>query len=78
MIMSREPLALSANIGSHRITDITVGDFWGIKGLPKDAYKKGVSAILINSKKGEILLSAIDSQIQKEERSLSVLFLQCL
>ena len=21
--------------GSHRITDITVGDFWGIKGLPK-------------------------------------------
>ena len=56
--------------GSHRITDITVGDFWGIKGLPKDAYKKGVSAILINSKKGEILLSAIDSQIQKEERSL--------
>ena len=55
---------------SHRITDITVGDFWGIKGLPKDAYKKGVSAILINSKKGEILLSAIDSQIQKEERSL--------
>lgn len=43
--------------GVKRITDITIGDFWGIKYKnPEYDDNKGTSFVLINSKKGESLL----------------------
>ncbi len=47
-----------ANI--HHPADITAGDFWGVEQrYPEFASRLGVSAILINSKKGELLLEMI-------------------
>ena len=38
---------------SERISDITLGDFWGLKKkLPQDEYQKGISCVLVNSNKG--------------------------
>lgn len=55
---------------SHRVADITVGDFWSIKGLDQLAYKKGVSAVLLNTFKGTELFSEIADVIEKEKRTL--------
>lgn len=47
-----------ANI--ERISDITIGDFWGIeKVMPKFPSEKGVSEIIVNSKKGMKLVNDI-------------------
>lgn len=41
----------------NRISDVTIGDFWGIrKVLPKFPYKEEVSQILVNTKRGDSLL----------------------
>lgn len=54
----------------ERISDITLGDFWGIKGLNKEEYKNGVSAVLINSNRGEEVLEKISNVITIEERNI--------
>lgn len=42
----------------YRVGDITLGDFWGVENtLPKIDDNKGVSAVLINTQKGEKLFS---------------------
>ncbi len=54
-----------------RVGDITIGDFWGL-GLYKKFKgntKKGVSAVLINSEKGRLLLNSVKSQIYLEKRT---------
>ena len=39
----------------ERVSDITLGDFWGIENINHQIYnKKGVSLILVNSRNGEI------------------------
>lgn len=44
----------------QRVEDITIGDFWKIERFHPDmAIKEGVSALLINSKKGKDLIDAI-------------------
>lgn len=43
-----------------RVSDITVGDFWGIdKSHPEFSSALGVSSVLVNTKKGQILSDSI-------------------
>lgn len=61
---------------STRVGDITLGDFWGLGNL-KDEIKeedKGISLVLVNSKKGEILFDNIRNNIFFEERTSSEAF----
>lgn len=49
---------------SHRPGDITLGDFWGIeKCISIPNIRDGVSAILVNSHKGQILLERIKNKM---------------
>ncbi len=54
-----------------RHTDITVGDFWGIKGLDDKELFDGVSAVILSSEKGKRMFSLIADEIFFEERSIS-------
>jgi coenzyme F420-reducing hydrogenase beta subunit len=53
--------------GVERVSDITLGDFWGIKNFDD---KNGVSMIKINSQKGQNLFSKIKSNIYYEPRDI--------
>jgi len=53
-----------------RISDITMADFWGCsKYFPNDNVHKGVSALLINSKKGLNILEHLNEYMQMEQTS---------
>lgn len=59
--------------GDKRASDITIGDFWGIKNsenLPESS-KYGMSAVLVNSEKGQKLFSAISESLHDEQRPLA-------
>jgi len=44
----------------NKYSDITLGDFWGVKNVYPEMYdKKGVSAIIINTEKGNKLFELI-------------------
>lgn len=44
----------------HRIGDITIGDFWGIENvLPEFDDNSGISAVMVNTTKGECLFNSI-------------------
>ncbi len=48
----------------NRISDITLGDFWGIEREHPDFYNDmGVSAVIINTEKGQQLFESIEEQI---------------
>lgn len=48
----------------HRNSDLTVADFWGINDIiPKFNDKKGVSSLMINSKKGEEIFEGVKLNI---------------
>ena len=53
-----------------RLADISFGDFWGIQGCQSEEYEKGISVILINSKKGEKLLQGIENRMHLEARKM--------
>jgi coenzyme F420-reducing hydrogenase beta subunit len=56
----------------ERNADITMGDYWGIQSLkPYLTRKNGISALFINSKKGEDILDKISSYIYLEPSSFS-------
>lgn len=57
---------------TERVADVTIADFWGIgtKKAITDDHKKGCSAVLINSPKGEFLLQQIKDRIYAEERDV--------
>lgn len=56
----------------NRVSDITIADFWGIeKSLPQFDDDKGISLVLINSKKGEDLFEKIKSNIVYMESNKS-------
>jgi coenzyme F420-reducing hydrogenase beta subunit len=63
--------------GINRVSDITLGDFWGVRNIDD---KNGVSAVKINSKKGEKLFEQIKPFIFFEERSVDDIlpFNKCL
>lgn len=49
----------------HRRSDITLADFWGINNVVPDMNdEKGTSLVIVNSKKGEKLLSKISNNIE--------------
>lgn len=53
-----------------RISDLTMGDFWGIKDQSENDMFCGISVLLVNSKKGMELFEKIQSEISYEERTL--------
>jgi coenzyme F420-reducing hydrogenase beta subunit len=49
----------------NKYSDITLGDFWGIKNYYPEMYdKNGVSAIIINTKKGKEIYNLINDKIK--------------
>lgn len=53
-----------------RRSDLTVGDFWGIKYVDEDTLKKGISCILVHSEKGNKLFEAIKDRLVYEKRQI--------
>ena len=55
-----------------RISDITIGDFWGLSKESKvnDGEEKGISLIMTNTKKGEGLVSSIYDKCIIEKRTI--------
>lgn len=53
-----------------RISDITIGDFWGIKSVQKQDLFQGISLIMVNSRQGELQFERIKNCIVWERRSL--------
>jgi coenzyme F420-reducing hydrogenase beta subunit len=55
----------------NKYSDITLGDFWGIKDVNIKMYNKlGVSAIIINSEKGKKLFNIIKKEITFDQCTL--------
>lgn len=60
--------------GFPRVSDITLGDAWGISGvLPDMDDDQGTSLILVNSAKGQALLTRIQSRIACRPEALDAL-----
>lgn len=57
--------------GDQRISDITIGDFWGLKEDSKfyDGKEKGISVIIITTKKGEYFFNKTSNLIEFEKRN---------
>lgn len=53
-----------------RISDITIGDFWGIKDNIPQKHDYGISCILCNTNKGFSLVNKIKNELYIYERSL--------
>lgn len=53
-----------------RVSDLTLGDFWGLKSNYITQKENGVSLVLINTQKGSELLKRIEKDIKYEVRSL--------
>lgn len=63
-IMNREVCYECPFAKSFRSGDITLADYWGAeKYIPQKNFRAGISAIIINTKKGENLLSKINSKL---------------
>ena len=57
--------------GYSRVSDVTVGDFWGIWDIaPEMDDNKGTSVVLVQSEKGAALLEAIRERLVLKEVSL--------
>lgn len=51
--------------GVERCSDITLADFWGVRGICPDAYNpSGTSLILIHSDKGESLFESCEARLE--------------
>ena len=67
----RESCYQCAYANTNRVADITVGDFWGIaKSHPNFNSQKGVSSVLVNSKKGQKLFEMMKNLAEVEEATL--------
>lgn len=56
------------NIPRH--TDITLGDFWGIKGVEQEDLDNGVSVVLISSEKGKTLFNNVRDSFVFAKRTI--------
>lgn len=56
----------------ERVSDITIGDFWGLDKTSKiyDDEKKGINQIIINTSKGMELLNKVKDKMILEERTI--------
>lgn len=59
--------------GLPRISDITIGDFWKIHGMTEKDMFKGISSVMINSKKGQEMFDTIKDEVIFERRNLDEL-----
>ena len=51
--------------GIERCSDVTLADYWGVKGIQPDAYNpQGTSLILLHSEKGRSLLECCKEQLR--------------
>lgn len=55
--------------GEKRVSDITLGDFWGLKKENDDDM--GISLVIVNSDKGMDLLNSVKEALVLEERSMN-------
>lgn len=53
-----------------RLTDLTLGDFWGIRAEEVDGIEKGVSLVFINSEKGKALFSETGARVAYIDKTL--------
>ncbi|MBE6965537.1 MAG: 4Fe-4S dicluster domain-containing protein [Ruminococcaceae bacterium] len=61
--------------GIERVSDITLGDFWGIEDYAPDLNDgKGSSIVVIHSKKGKATFEAIISSLDVEQVDVDVVF----
>ena len=50
---------------THRLSDITLGDFWGVENVcPEINDKKGISLVLLHSQKGKEIFESISSNVE--------------
>ena len=70
-IIHRENCYKCEYADKRRISDLTIGDFWGIdrKSL-KVPYKGKISVVLVNSEKGRKFWDLVKDEFIYEERSL--------
>lgn len=56
----------------HRVSDITLGDFWGLGKYKPFWYdtSKGISLLIVNTEKGQNLLDKVQDQLFLEKRSV--------
>ena len=55
----------------ERISDLTLGDFWGIdQNAVSTSAEEGISLVLVNTEKGKELLDSVKDQIEKVKRPL--------
>ncbi|MDD4700175.1 MAG: Coenzyme F420 hydrogenase/dehydrogenase, beta subunit C-terminal domain [Oscillospiraceae bacterium] len=55
----------------HRLSDITLADFWGIESVVPDMFDdKGVSLVLINSDKGKAIFNAVSNKLVYKEADI--------
>ena len=58
----------------QRVSDLTIGDFWGIEDIDKAfSDNKGVSMLLINSDKGRLIWNSICENLEYKSYPLSLL-----
>lgn len=63
------------NYAKHeRISDLTIGDFWGLESEKITDTEKGVSLVLVNTKNGELLLGELGDKLFSETRSVQEAF----
>lgn len=56
-----------------RITDITLGDFWGIDQVePEIDDDLGISFVSVNTQKGQDFISSVTDKIMMEEREINL------
>lgn len=53
-----------------RLSDFTIGDFWGVQNIEKEDMFNGVSALFVNSERAEMLLNELGGGLHLEERTL--------
>ena len=53
-----------------RYSDITLGDFWGIKPEEVRDIDKGISLCFINSDKGKFLMEEISNRVESIDKTL--------
>lgn len=51
-------------------SDITIGDFWGINGVTERDKKYGVSAMVVNTDRGDAFVRAVGSKIYRGRRTV--------
>ena len=55
--------------GNNR-SEVTIGDFWGISVVTEHDLTDGISALIVNSKKGELFIQKLKDRVYLERRPL--------